>query len=741
MDAVSYLDFDLLIKREGKGYRAQVLDSPAGQASVSFKDPFSKLQKENFLLKVGRPQRGTRRIDSPDVSAAKSFGETLFKAVFKDEVSGCFGRSLDEANRQGAGLRVRLRLTEVPELADLPWEYLYNLPLNRFLAISTKTPLVRYLELTERIRPITVTVPLNILVMISSPSNYRKLDVEREWKNLNDAIKELKQRHMVDVRRLDEATPRALQHELRQRPYHVFHFIGHGGFDQQSQDGVLIFKDPAGLGLFISGQYLGTLLHDHDSMRLAVLNACEGARGTCTDPFSGMAQSLLQQGVPAVIAMQFEITDEAAICFAREFYGALADGYPVDGALTEARKTVYTEGIGLEWGTPVLYMRSPDGRIFDIKPAGEEEKGHVQVEVPRQEKLAPLAVPEPVISTRKRTKKVWLWAGGICGLLLVVGTLIFAWSHYLKPEKPMIDGVNIESKFPLKKHQGAVWTVAFSPNGELLASGSQDKTVCIWDARSWTLVRQLEAHGQDVNSLAFSPDSKIIASASNDGTIKLWDAHTGDQLKILGSQLDKVYFVAFSPDGKTLASAGEDTLIRLWDVQSGAVLKTLKGHTDLIWSVAFSPDGLRLASASKDTTIKLWDIHVDRVPRTLPGHNQSVVAVTFSSDGKILATGGMDNRITLWNPQSGKELGTLAGHTEYITSIAFSPDGRKLASASEDASVRLWDPQTVGSRPSESVKTLNDHRSAVMSVCFSPTGRMLVSASADKEVRGVAVSW
>jgi WD40 repeat protein len=726
MDVLSYLDFDLLIKREGEDYRAHVLNSPAGQASVSFKVPFSELEVENFLLKVGRPRRDTRRIDSPDVSAAKSFGETLFKAVFKDEVSGCFRSSLDEANRQGAGLRVRLRLTEVPELANLPWEYLYNLPLDRFLAVSNRTPLVRYLELPERIRPLTVTVPLSILVMISSPSDHRKypeLDVEREWSNLNEALGELQQRHIVDLHRLDEATPRALQHQLRQRPYHVFHFIGHGGFDKQSQDGVLILKDPAGQGLPISGQYLGTLLHDHDSMRLAVLNACEGARGTCTDPFSGMAQSLLQQGVPAVIAMQFEITDDAAICFAREFYGALADGYPVDGALTEARKTVYTEGIGLEWGTPVLYMRSPDGRIFDIKP---------QEQPPFPENPIP----------KTKTKKIWLWViGGICGLL-VAGILIFVWSHYSRPpDKPTPprpaagDPTKLESTHTLEKHEASVYAVAFSPNGELLASGSQDRTVCIWEAPTGKFVSRLSGHREAVNSVAFSPDSKTIASASSDKTIKLWDARGGDQVGTLSGHLDEVFFVAFSPDGRTLASASKDKTIKLWDVQSQTVLKTLKGHADTIWSVAFAPDGLSLASASKDTTIKLWAVQTGRETTTLSGHGKSVVAVTFSPNGRILASGGLDNEITLWDPQSGQELGNLVGHREFITSIAFSPDGRKLASASIDREIRLWDPQTGGSRPRESIQTLPGHSSGVMSVCFSPSGKMLVSASNDNTVR------
>ncbi|OIO88093.1 MAG: hypothetical protein AUK03_16890 [Anaerolineae bacterium CG2_30_64_16] len=368
MAEINYLDFDLLVERAAEGYRARVVDSPAGQASATFSLPFSDLELENLLLRIGRPRRGLRRVDSPEVQAARSFGERLFTAVFHDEVRASLRSSLDEAGRQDAGLRLRLRLTDAPELLSLPWEYLYNPALNRFLALSAETPLVRYLELPERIRPLAVAPPLRVLVMISAPADCPPLDVEREWMKLNQALGDLQQRGLVTVERLDKATLAALQQQLRRGEYHVFHFIGHGAFDPQTQDGVLILEDEAGRGRPVSGQDLGTILHDERTLRLAVLNACEGGRTGRDDPFAGAAQSLVQQGIPAVIAMQFEISDEAAATFAREFYAAIADGYPVDAALAEARKAIFAQGNGLEWGTPVLYLRAPDGRIFDLAP-------------------------------------------------------------------------------------------------------------------------------------------------------------------------------------------------------------------------------------------------------------------------------------------------------------------------------------------------------------------------------------
>ncbi len=361
-----YLNFDLLIEHAGSEYVARVTNSPAGEAATKFSLPFSALELENFLLKIGRPRRGVRRLNSPEMEEAKVFGKRLFENVFGSEVFGCLRSSLDQAGAKGsAGLRLRLRLN-APELADLPWEYLYNSALNRFLVLAVETPLVRYIELPERIRPLAVKPPLKILVMLSGPTDYPPLNVEEEWMKLQKALAHLEKRKLITLERLDEATLPALQRRLRQSQYHIFHFIGHGGYDESARDGILLLEDETRHSRKVSGQFLGTILHNHRPLRMAVLNACEGARASATDPFTGTAQSLVQQGLPAVIAMQFEITDAAAITFSHEFYAAIADGYPIDAALVEARTAIFASGNDVEWGTPVLYMRAPDGIIFDF---------------------------------------------------------------------------------------------------------------------------------------------------------------------------------------------------------------------------------------------------------------------------------------------------------------------------------------------------------------------------------------
>ena len=373
MDEINYLDFDLHIDRTTSGYRVRVLNSPGGQATSDFVPPFSELEVENFILRLGRSRTGMRRLESPGMEAARKFGGGLFEAVFNGEIRGRLRTSINEARQQGSGLRFRIHFTDVPELAELPWEYLYDATLDEFPALSVQTPLVRYLDLPIKTTPLEVTLPIKVLVMISSPNDYPKLDVEKEYQNLLKALGDLEGRGLVQLTRLEKATLANLQRQLRKDDYHIFHFIGHGGFDAQSEDGVLLLEDEMERGRPVSGRYLGTLLHDQKSLRLAILNACEGARTARSDPFSGVAHSLVQKGIPAVIAMQFEISDEAAIVLAHEFYGAVADGYPVDASLAEARKAVFAQSNDIEWGTPVLYMRSPDGRIFGLSRTARQD--------------------------------------------------------------------------------------------------------------------------------------------------------------------------------------------------------------------------------------------------------------------------------------------------------------------------------------------------------------------------------
>ena len=367
MASRTYQNFDLLLEAaEGDSFRARVTTSPLGESpSGRFSLPFDATQLENLLLKLDPGRSGTRRAGSdPQSQASMDLGGPLFESVFSEDIMLTWQRSQDYARDHGDGLRLRLRLTDAPSIAGLPWELLYDRRGNSFIAQSERTPVVRYLEVPQPPRPLTVDGALRILVVISSPTDLPELDVEAEWRRVQDALAAKVDEGTVKIDRLPAPTIQALSAWLRQNDVHILHFIGHGDYDDRIQDGVVYFQDRYGRSTKVSPTVLGPYLRDHDPLRLVLLNACQSARVDSTDPFSGMAQGLVQQDCTAVVAMQFPISDGAATAFTGEFYGALADGFPVDQAATSARKALIAE-YAAEWATPVLFLRSPDGRVFD----------------------------------------------------------------------------------------------------------------------------------------------------------------------------------------------------------------------------------------------------------------------------------------------------------------------------------------------------------------------------------------
>ena len=279
-------------------------------------------------------------------------------------------------------------------------------------------------------------------------------------------------------------------------------------------------------------------------------------------------------------------------------------------------------------------------------------------------------------------------------------------------------------------HGEWVSSVAFSPDGQTLASGSNDRTIRLWDVETGECLHQFQGHTNRVRSVAFSPDGQTLATGSDDRTIRLWDLRTSKCLHQFQGHTNRVRSVAFSPDGQTLASGSDDRTIRLWDVDTGECLHQFQGHTNRVRSVAFSPDGQTLASGSDDRTIRLWDVDTGECVHQFERQNSWVVSVTFSPDGRTLASGDDDRTIRLWDLRTGKCLHHFLGHSNWVFSVSFSPDGRTLASSSEDRTIRLWNVET-----SECLKQLQGHKNWVISVSFSPDSRILASASGDHTIR------
>ena len=280
----------------------------------------------------------------------------------------------------------------------------------------------------------------------------------------------------------------------------------------------------------------------------------------------------------------------------------------------------------------------------------------------------------------------------------------------------------------LEGHSSWVWSLAWRRDGQSLASGSDDRTVKLWNVQTGECVMTLEGHSGRVRSVAWSGDGLILASGSGDKTVKLWDVQTGDCVRTLEGHSDTVNSVGWSGDGLTLSSGSADGTVKLWDVQIGECVRSLQGHSNRVYSVAWSEDGLTLASGSADGTVKLWDVQTGDCVRTLEGHSSSVYSVAWSGDGLTLASGSDDNTVKLWNVQTGDCVRTLEGHSSVIRSVAWS--GQTLASGSDDNTVKLWDVQS-----GDCVQTLEGHSSVVMSVAWSGDGQTLASGSYDNTVK------
>ncbi len=392
-----YKDFEILVTAEGGEYFARVLCSPAGVGVAQHKLelPFDQnqilLRLENAILRSVRPVRSSRL-----ESDLRAIGDGLFRALLTQnyEMRLLYSGSRN-ALADGSNLRVKLRI-EAESLGALPWEYFYDdLVIKDYLGLDAHTSLVRYVPMAQQTPRMSIQGPVRILGMAANPRTgngadfARPLDVTDERARIDKAIRSLHESGEVNFQWVAGESYDDLFAAMYKGPWHVFHFVGHGGVDE-SGEGFVMLAGESGASEEYSASKLNRVLGLAGPLRLVVLNCCDSARGS-----SSLAKKLVLSGVPAVLAMQFPISDEAAIEFSSAFYFAIASGAPVDGAVTHARIRMQNKS-PIEWGIPVLYMRAADGRIFDKPlPAPDCQPPIVIVHPPTVSQPTPQPVPQP----------------------------------------------------------------------------------------------------------------------------------------------------------------------------------------------------------------------------------------------------------------------------------------------------------------------------------------------------------
>lgn len=368
----NYLSLDVLIDQTEDGYFVHIVNSPTGDAVAPFHSPFSPadLDRVHRLLATGETEDTGRE----SVSALlQAWGERLFKALFPGPLATIFQSSHRFAYGERARLRIRLQINHAPALAMLPWEYLFDPVRKEFVALSLQSPFLRYTNLMHRIVPFKVTPPLRMLVVSASPGGYPAFARDQAWFTILDSLDYLALENKLVLERLTKPTLFDLQRRLREKEYHILHFIGHGSTNPATGEASLLFEDEMGRGRPVNGEHLGALLRDHFSLRLVTLTACDAVRTPTANPYITIAANLIRRGVPAVVATHSSLPTTAITTFANTFYSLIAGFAPVDLAMNETRRVLVGDQHKAAWGVPLLFMRAPEGHLFEAVPADAQK--------------------------------------------------------------------------------------------------------------------------------------------------------------------------------------------------------------------------------------------------------------------------------------------------------------------------------------------------------------------------------
>ncbi|RKT07221.1 WD domain G-beta repeat uncharacterized protein [Streptomyces sp. 3211.6] len=666
--------------------------SECGEALIRVAAPYSETELQSALSRVelslaksysSLPVRGAPATERP----VREFGERLTQTVFQNDISTQFDLCRREARRQGAPVRILLR-TNGPHVASIPWEYLVDPSRDDYLAL--RVPIVRYLRLMNPAPPLPLTLPLRVLGITANPRDLPLLDGKREEGQISQALARYSSEN-VDVHWLPGDQWQDLARELRFGSWHVLHCVSHGGFDEERNAGYIQLSGADGTAKKIYASDFERLITDSPNLRLIVLNSCESAVSGSEDVFAGTAANLVRAGVPAVVAMQYEITDRAALVFASSFYERIAAGLPVDRAVTLAREDVKMDLDSLEWATPVLFLASDETRIFSLPHPPPNSQGpplRTTVNVPPP----PAAPAAPTRAPRLSHRALLAEIGPCSDLALGPSDLLAAACG--DGVVRIVDGVHgglVAQCTPVQRENPI--RVAWGPWRRHVASRHNDGTVVVWDLQTAKPVRVMNVGGAG-SALAFSANGHWLAATVRDHIYiyNSWGARVRDLAAWPGKEpkgwqrrggRGRLGALRFAPGDRHVVVATGDGVVRQLDVAGQPVMTWPQPHPILCLALTEH----LLATGCTDGRVRLWSWDGRLLRRTEYGRQPSHLA--FSPGSSALAISDDEGMVTLWDLKTG-ELTVAAQLPHRLAGLAFLDGGRGLVTGTGAGAVERW---------------------------------------------------